>query len=152
MTPKTTVATHTQGSHTRKDPLAEALADLISLLAGNRASHAATATADGLTTGIVPDTAAHVQVTSGNADHIIALPTPSADMIGRTIVLQNAGTGYELRSNDPATVGINGGTGAGAESAIAANVTVHATLASLTNWTAFQQTSAGVLTLTQVAA
>jgi hypothetical protein len=125
MTPKTTVATHTQGSHTRKDPLAEALADLISLLAGNRASHAATATADGLTTGIVPDTAAHVQVTSGNADHIIALPTPSAD---------------------------NGGTGAGAESAIAANVTVHATLASLTNWTAFQQTSAGVLTLTQVAA
>lgn len=95
---------------------------------------ARTATADGLTTAIISDTATFVQVTSASADNIIVLPTPT---VGRQVVINVGANGYELRSSAPATVAINGGTGVNAESAIAANSTVIAICVSATAWKAF---------------
>lgn len=94
---------------------------------------AVTATADGLTTGIIPPRAKHVQVTSGNADHIVVLPAP---VVGKQLVIDVGATGFELRSSDPATIAINGGSGSAAESAIPANSTIFAVCLSATAWKA----------------
>lgn len=108
-------------------------------------SYAATATSDGLTTGIIPDGATFVTVTSANANHIVTLPTPTP---GTLVVIHVGATGFELRSSAPATVAINGGTGASAESAIGANVTAFLFCVSATAWKGFQVgadgTTAGV--------
>lgn len=95
-----------------------------------------TATADpGGGTGVIADAGMlqFVTVTSGNAAHVITLPTPTP---GTIVILRNGATGYELRSSAPATVSINGGAGAGAESAIAANSMVIAVCTSATTWQA----------------
>jgi hypothetical protein len=63
--------------------------------------------------GAVPD----VEVGSDDADHIGTLPRSSS---GITIVRIRNGSAYALRTHDPATVPLNGGTGAGTESAIPA--------------------------------
>jgi len=97
------------------------------------AAVAVTATADGLTTGIIPAGASYVTVTSGNANHIVALPAP---VIGNVIWINVGANGFELRSSAPATIAINGGAEADAESAIAANSTVLAICISLTAWKA----------------
>ncbi len=110
---------------------------------------AVTATADGLTTGIVPAGAGFVVVTSGNADHIVTLPAP---VPGTVVRLMNGATGYELRSSAPATVAINGGAGANAESAIAATTLVTCVCTSATTWIAMSQVAAGTVSATQVAA
>ena len=112
-------------------------------------AEARTATADGLTTGIISDSADIVTVTSANADHIITLPTPTP---GRRVTLVNAGTGYELRSSAPATVAINGGSGASAESAIGANVVVECRCVSATRWICNNYSTAGAVTATEAAA
>lgn len=112
-------------------------------------SAAVTATADGLTTGLVPLGTDVAVITSANADHIATLPDAP---IGHLVVLIVAATGYELRSHAPATVGINGGTGAGAESAIAANTVVWAQRTTATNWIAWSRVAAGTLSVVQVAA
>tara|TARA_Y100000593_G_scaffold26096_1_gene51896 strand:+ start:4678 stop:5082 length:405 start_codon:yes stop_codon:yes gene_type:complete len=70
----------------------------------------------------------------GDANHIITLPSPRPGMV---VVIAGKTTGGELRTNDPATVGINGGTGANAESAIAANQMVICICNSTTDWRAF---------------
>lgn len=98
-------------------------------------TQACTATSGGLTTGIVQPAGllSFVAVTSSNADHIIVLPAP----VPGTVVILNVGAnGYELRSSAPATIAINGGSGADAESAIAANSTVLAICLSATAWKA----------------
>lgn len=97
---------------------------------------ARTATSDGLTTGTIADAGLiqHVTVTSANAAHIIVLPTPTP---GTIVILDVGANGFELRSDTPASVAINGGTGASAESAIAANSTVIAICLSATAWKAF---------------
>lgn len=115
---------------TLADPLADA-----DILTGKMAAVARTASADGLTTGTVADAGLlqFVTVTSGNANHIIVLPTPTPN---RIVILANGGTGYELRSSSPTTIAINGGTGSDAESAIAANTMVIAVCTSATTWQA----------------
>lgn len=97
---------------------------------------ARTATAAGLTTGTIADggVLTFVTVTSDSADKIIILPTPSP---GAIVILVNGATGYELRSSAPATVAINGGAEADAESAIAASTLVIAICKSATAWAAF---------------
>jgi hypothetical protein len=96
---------------------------------------ARTATATGATTGTIADAGSlqFVTVTSGNATHIIILPTPTP---GTIVVLSNGATGYELRTSAPATIAINGGSGADAESAIAASTMVIAVCTSATTWQA----------------
>lgn len=99
------------------------------------ASVARTATADGTGTGTIAATGMLqlVTVTSSNANHIIVLPTPTP---GTIVILKNGATGYELRTSAPATVSLNGGVGANAESAIAANTMVIAVCTSATTWQA----------------
>jgi hypothetical protein len=110
---------------------------------------ARTATSDGLTTGIIAPGTAFVTVTSANANNIIVLPAP---VIGHVVTLRNGATGYELRSSDPATIGINGGTGSAAESAIGANVTTVCRCVTATAWVCTDFSTAGVVTATEVAA
>lgn len=116
---------------TLADPLADA-----DVLTGKMAAVARTATADGLTTGTIADAGLiqTVVVTSADANHIVVLPTPTP---GRIVILHNGATGYELRSSAPATVAINGGTGASAESAIAANSTCIMICVTTTAWKGF---------------
>jgi len=56
---------------------------------------AVTATADGLTTGLIPTNASFVSVTSGNADHIITLPVGE---VGNVIKGWVGANGCELRT------------------------------------------------------
>ena len=97
---------------------------------------ARTATVTGATTGTIADAGGiqFVTVTSSNADHIVILPTPTPGIVA---ILHVGANGFELRSSAPATVAINGGSGADAESAIAANSTVIAICVSATAWKAF---------------
>jgi hypothetical protein len=99
------------------------------------ATVACTATSDGLTTGTIASAGLlqFVTVGSANANNIVVLPAPTP---GAIVILRNGATGYELRSSAPATVAINGGAGANAESAIAANTMVLAICTSATAWQA----------------
>lgn len=110
---------------------------------------ARTATADGTGTGTISDTATDVTVTCDDANKIIILPAPTP---GRVVRIINGATGYELRSSNPETVSINGGTGANAESAIAANMVVEARCVSATKWIANQYTAAGTESAVEAAA
>lgn len=112
-------------------------------------SEARTATADGTETGVISAGVTHVAVTATNANHIITLPAP---VPGTKITLQNGATGYELRTSDPATIAINGGAGANAESAVAAATTVIVECTSATTWIGSTVTAAGVVGVLEVAA
>jgi len=115
---------------TLADPLADA-----DVLMGKMAAVARTASADGTGTGTIADAGLlqFITVTSGNAAHIIVLPTPTP---GSIVILANGGTGYELRSSAPGTVAINGGAESDAESAIAASTLVIAICKTSTAWAA----------------
>ena len=117
----------------------------------NNAAVARTATADGLTTGTIADLGfiQHITVTSASADDIIVLPTPTP---GVQVILNVGANGFELRSSTPASVGINGGTGASAESAIPANSTVFMTCVSATSWKGFYMDADGDLAKVEAAA
>lgn len=112
---------------------------------------AAVPTAAGTTTGTIPSIGKDifVTVTSAGANDIVILPAPTP---GTRVTLVNNATGYELRSSSPTTVAINGGTGSGAESAIAASMVVYAVCVSATRWIAYQQAAAGTLTAVEAAA
>ena len=99
------------------------------------ATVARTATADGTGTGTIAAAGLlqFVTVTSDDANKIVVLPAPTP---GTIVILRNGATGYELRSSAPATVAINGGTGASAESAVAANTMVIAVCTTATAWQA----------------
>jgi len=101
---------------------------------------ARTATADGLTTGIIADAGLfqNIVVTSASADNIITLPTPTP---GTMLVLYVGANGFELRSDTPASVAISGGTGASAESAVPASSVVWLFCISATQWLGFDITA-----------
>lgn len=110
-------------------------------------SVAVTATA---TTGTaIPAGATHVTVTSANKDYIVILPPP---VPGTKITLLNGATGYEIRSSAPATVAINGGKAANAESAVAASTVVKVECVSTTAWIGSTISAAGVVGVLEVAA
>lgn len=132
----------------------EVTASLIGNVTGNVTgyalkSEARTATATGTTTGTISAGTTHVTVTCDDANKIIILPAP---VPGLKITLINGATGYELRSSAPATIGINGGVGANAESAVGANTVVIVECVSATNWIGSTVTAAGVVGVLQVAA
>lgn len=109
-------------------------------------------TADGKTTGAITPGTQIATVTSANADHWVTLPAP---VVGTLITLVSTNTtGYEIRTSAPATIGINGGVGANAESAIAgaAGTMVQLLCVSATNWIAWSRVAAGTLAVVQVAA
>lgn len=96
---------------------------------------ARTATATGATTGTIAGGKVlnFITVTCDDANKIIVLPAPTP---GTIVILRNGATGYELRTSAPATIAINGGAGANAESAIAASTMVIAICTSATTWQA----------------
>jgi hypothetical protein len=103
---------------------------------------AATATSDGSGTGTLRENllVQFVVPTWGGVNNILILPSPAP---GKIVIIAGAGTGGELRTNAPATVGINGGTGTGVESAVAASQMVIAICESATSWKAFTIASDG---------
>ncbi len=112
--------------------------------------YAITATDTGDTTGTIPAGYNYCTVNcDGDANHIVILPAP---VVGQTIKIYVGATGCELRSSDPATVAINGGTGVNAESAIAANTLVTATCTTTTTWVCMSQVADGTVSATQIAA
>ena len=83
------------------------------------------ATTDGTGTGTIPTIAGWYKVTSDGDDKIVILPNI---FVGSEIWLDFADTthDFELRSHNPSSTAINGGTGSNAETEIAkANVLVH---------------------------
>ena len=72
--------------------------------------------------------------TWGNANNILILPNPDP---GKVVFIAGAATGGELRTTAPATIAINGTTGANFESAIPANVMAILICESATNWKGF---------------
>ena len=111
-------------------------------------------TADGSGTGTIQNPASVAvdiagTVTSAGVNDIVVLPAP---VVNTVVKLLNNATGYELRTTDPATIAINGGVGAAAESAIAASSYVECRCASTTAWICTNYSTAGVVTATQVAA
>lgn len=109
----------------------------------------ATATANGLTTGLIPLGARFVTVTSVNVDHWVTLPDFPVGWVCR---LQVGTNGCEIRTHAPATVGINAGVGAAAESAIPANTTVELVRTTAVNYVGANKSAAGVVAVTQAAA
>ena len=99
---------------------------------------ARTATDDGSGNGTIAAGTSVVLVDAdSDANHIIVLPAP---VVGNIItIIENGTTGYELRTSTPASIGINGGTGANAESAIAGAITyIRCVCVSSTSWIATQ--------------
>lgn len=115
----------------------------------NHAQSSVTATADGTGTGVVPDGTDFATVTSANANHIVTLPYPTP---GTVVAFRNGATGYELRSSAPASVAINGGTGAAAESAIPATTRTVCHCDTATTWLCHDTDTAGVVSASEVAA
>jgi len=116
------------------------------------ASQDITATDDGSGDGTVADEGQLLFATvdcDGDANHIVVLPTPTPSTI---CILAIGATGCELRSSAPATVAINGGTGASAESAVPANCLVVAICDTATSWKAFQIASDGTTAGVEAAA
>ncbi len=111
---------------------------LINVKGVQAASTARTATDDGTGLGTIADGTSFVTVNAdSDADHIIILPTPTPGTV--VYLTENGSTGYELRSNDPANVAINGGSGANAESAIGGSTElVRCVCVSATKWIATQ--------------
>lgn len=95
---------------------------------------ARTATAAGTTTGIIAPATDHVVVTSANSAYIVTLPAP---VVGKRIIVDVGANGCRIQTSAPATVGINGGTGASANSTIAANSTCFLFCVSATSWKGF---------------
>lgn len=92
---------------------------------------ARTATTTGATTGTISPASTHVTVTSDSVDKIIILPAP---VVGKKLTIHAGATGFELRSSAPATIAINAGSGADAESAIAAASTCYLECVTATAW------------------
>lgn len=92
-----------------------------------------TATADGTGTGAITQATqrGYYTVTSGNSAHIVTLPAP---VVGKEVILDVGANGFKLQTTAPATIGINGGTGASAKSTIAANSTCFLICVSATSW------------------
>lgn len=117
-------------------------------MAQRRTSRCSSTTTGG-GSGRIPAVAAHVNVTSADVNNIITLPFADP---GSVVTIANSTTGYELRSSDPLTIGINNGKAANAEAAIPASVLVTCTCVTATNWVCSQTTAAGVVSATEVAA
>ena len=110
-----------------------------------------TATADGTGTGTIAPAGLiqFVAVTSANAIHWVTLPAPTP---GTIVILYVGANGCELRSSAPATVSINGGAEANAESALTANMLAVVICTSALTWHGFTITAATLAAIEAAAA
>lgn len=106
------------------------------VLAGDgTAAYAATATSDGLTTGLIPITAEFVSVTSAAAGNIITLPSGAAGNIGKVIKGWVGANGCEIRTPAASGATINGVDSDGTnEAAIPATTLFTCTLVAADTW------------------
>ena len=82
-------------------------------------------------------------LTSANAAHIVKLPSP---VVGKVVRGAIAGTGCEIASSAPTSILVNGVTGSGVESALAANASFEATCVGATKWILLNFSSTGEVT------
>ena len=103
----------------------------------------ATATVDGLTTGLLGSAGgnAWITVTSANAAHLVTIINPAA---GRTLRFFVGANGCEVRSLVPGTIQLNGGTGA--SSTIPAHTLVSCQGTSTSTWLCTLQSTNGTVT------
>lgn len=92
---------------------------------------AVTATVDGLTTGIIPDGASSVAVTSSANTKLVTLPTPTP---GTKLKIYNASNGYKLQSSNLTTVKINNVADGAKVLAVTATDLLFAECVSATEW------------------
>jgi hypothetical protein len=111
---------------------------------GEAQPFAAVATADGLTTGLIPLGASYVAITSAAAANIVTLPVPVA---GRVVHGSIAATGCEIRSVTGVTINAVAFPN---ELALAANSYFKALGASATEWLIKTCTKAGVVSATDI--
>ncbi len=111
-------------------------------------AQAVTATSDGLTTGVIADDSSIVTVTSSVNTKFVTLPTPT---VGVLVTINAEATGYKLRSSTPASVAINGGTGATASTAVSAKTLV-CRCVSATAWIVTAYAADGTVTAQAAAA
>lgn len=115
------------------------------------AAVARTASADGTGTGTIADGTSFVTLTSADAAKICVLPTPTPGNV--VWIAEDASNGYELRTDTPASVAINGGSGEDFESAIAGAITlVRCVCVSATAWICSQFDADGDESKVEVAA
>lgn len=101
-----------------------------------------TATADGLTTGLIPDGTTFVVGTSGNAAHAFTLPAIVAATIGQTIDIHCGANGYELLTPASSNNTINTVDSDGTNQLdVAANTLLRCTQVSATGWYCNQLTA-----------
>lgn len=93
-----------------------------------------TATADGLTTGLILEGTGFVAVTSADANHIITLPSIEADMIGNNIRGYIGATGCEIRTPATSNQKINDVDSDSSEAAIPSTTFFELTCVSATQW------------------
>src|SRR5688572_14316089 len=107
---------------------------------------AVTATADGLTTGLISETADFAVVTSANADHIITLPASSSALIGKVIRGWVGANGCEMRTPAASGATINAVDSDGTnEAAIPATTLFQVELVAANTWVLTAFTELGAL-------
>lgn len=98
-----------------------------------------TATADGLTTGIIADNVDFVIATSAGATNALTLPAASAATIGRHIDIHVAANGYELLTPATGNNTINTVDSDGTNQLdVAANTLLRLVQVTATGWVAYQ--------------
>jgi hypothetical protein len=111
---------------------------------GPGGSAAVTATADGLTTGLIQPGVDVVAITSANANNIVTLPVPTP---GARVVGSIAATGCEIRSLTGVTINAVAFPN---ELALAANSVFYAVGLSATEWHIKTATKAGAWSATDI--
>jgi trimeric autotransporter adhesin len=110
---------------------------------------AVTATADGLTTGLISVTARHVTITSANASHIATLP---ASVVGKEITGFVGSNGCLIQTTAASNITINGVDSDGTSSfTLAANTYFVARCVSATAWLVYTQNTAGAFPTANIA-
>lgn len=105
-------------------------------------TQAVTATADGLTTGIIKSNIDHVTVTSDSATKAVSLPAISASDIGKELAIFVASTGFELITEASSNDTINGTDADGTNQVdVAANTLLRCRVVSATGWYVFHETA-----------
>jgi hypothetical protein len=96
-------------------------------------------------TGVaIPASKDFATITSAGANNIVILPAPVA---GKVVRGANVGaTACELRSSAPATIAVNGVTGAAVEAVLAAGASFEATCKSATAWILHNYGATGTMT------
>lgn len=110
------------------------------------ASEALTATADGLTTGLMTGTASHAVVTSASATNAITLPASAATLVGKQFTIWVGSNGFELLTPAASGATINNVDSDGTNQAdIAANTLSRLTLVTTNTWILESLTNLGAV-------